>query len=108
MSTKVFIKTGILNPNKFLYNSFVCAEMNLSILMDENLQGRKKVIFAVFSMMKFFEHNIIYCELINWAHDLNRVNNVIFTNEIFWLILTDPKTQHGILKNGGKSTVLLC
>ena len=39
--------------------------MSLSILKDENLQGREKAIFIIFYVMKFFEHNITYCKLIS-------------------------------------------
>ena len=40
-------------------------EMNLSISQDENLQEREKAIFKLFSVMKFFKHNITYYKLVN-------------------------------------------
>ena len=66
----------------------------MNIVKDENLQGTEKAIFKIFSVLKFFEHNITYCKLkyklnniktkyINLSH----VNNVILTYVIFWLIL---------------------
>ena len=48
----------------FLYNSFVFAEMKLRILKDKNLQAKQKVIFTIFSVIKFIEQNIAYYKLI--------------------------------------------
>ena len=39
--------------------------MSLSVLKDENLQGKENAIFTMFSVMKLFEHNITDYELIN-------------------------------------------
>ena len=39
--------------------------MSLGTLKDENLQGRGKAILIIFSVLKFFEHNITYCKLTN-------------------------------------------
>ena len=40
-------------------------EMNLSISQDQNLQEKEKAIFKLFSVMKFFKHNITYYKLIS-------------------------------------------
>ena len=39
--------------------------MSPSIHQDENLQGKEKAIFTVFSVMKLFENNIKSCKLVN-------------------------------------------
>ena len=39
--------------------------MRLDILENKNLQGEEKAIFTIFFAMKFLEHNITYCKLIN-------------------------------------------
>ena len=39
------------------------AKTNLSILKDEEMQGREKAIFKIFSVMKFFVHNVTYFKL---------------------------------------------
>ena len=44
---------------RVLNNSLVFPEMSLSILIDKNLQRREKGTFAIFSVVKFFEHNIL-------------------------------------------------
>ena len=49
------IKTWVLSLKLFLYNFFVFIEMSPGILKDENLQGREKKKFTIFSVMKFFE-----------------------------------------------------
>ena len=53
----------LVNLKYFSYNS-VFTETSLSILKDENLQWREKAIFTIFSVVKFFEHNITYCKLV--------------------------------------------
>ena len=40
-------------------------EMNLSISQDQNLQEKEKAIFKLFSVMKFFKHNITHYKLIS-------------------------------------------
>ena len=68
-----------------LNNSLVFPEMSLSILKVKNLQGREKATFAIFSVVKFFEHNILQIHKLKW-NELNHANNVIFTFIISWLI----------------------
>ena len=58
VSLNILIKTGILSLKQFLCNSLVFLERSLSILKDEDLQGREETIFATFSVMRFFEHSI--------------------------------------------------
>ena len=67
---KILIKSGVL--------SLALGEISLSILKDENLQGRKKPIFSIYSLMKLLEDNAPYRKLNLW----NR--------------LTDSKVQRGI------------
>ena len=67
---KILIKSGVL--------SLALGEISLSILKDENLQGRKKPIFSIYSLMKLLEDNVPYRKLNLW----NR--------------LTDSKVQRGI------------
>ena len=59
--TECVYKKGV-SSFKFLYNSSVFTEKSLSILQDENLQGRKKATFTWFPLMimlKFFELSYI-------------------------------------------------
>ena len=67
---KILIKSGV--------SSLVLGEISLSILKDENLQGRKKPIFSIYSLMKLLEDNVPYCKL------------------NLWNLLTDSKVQRGI------------
>ena len=39
--------------------------MRISILKDENIKGKEKAIFTIFSVRNFLEHNITYCEVIS-------------------------------------------
>ena len=39
--------------------------MSFIILMDENLQEREKAVLKIFSMMKFFKHDVTYRQFIN-------------------------------------------
>ena len=63
MSLKIIIKTDVLSFKEFLHNSFMFAKTNLSILKDEEMQGREKSIFKIFSVMKVFVHNVTYFKL---------------------------------------------
>ena len=72
--------------------------ISLSVLNDENLQGREKPILTIFSSMKCFEHNITYCELKNEStiNDLTHVNNFIAASCHLSTDLTDIGIQRGI------------
>ena len=64
------------------------AQTNHSILKNENRQGKEKVIFSIFSVMRFFEYNIAYCKLNQSCQCHLHLCN----------FQTDPEIQHSIYK----------
>ena len=69
--------------------------MSLSVFKDENLKGKEKAIFLIFPVMKFFEHNITYCKLINESR-LNSIMSIMSSSPMYFL--TDTEIQHSIKK----------
>ena len=73
------------------------AQIILSILQDEKLQGKEKAMFAKFYLMKFYECNKTYCKIIN---DSKMTSAVTIMPS---LPMSDPEIQHVFKTDGGKT-----
>ena len=69
--------------------------MSHSILKDENLQGRKKTIFTIFFVIKFFVQKSKTKNKTKKKTTLTTIMSMSSTLHLFNL-LTDPEIQHGI------------
>ena len=80
----------------FLYDFSASVKMNLNVFKDENLQGREKVIFSLFSVMKFSSSQNLITSIIMSVKLSSTIQSYKWSRNTTW---------H--LKNGGKKNVLV-